>query len=113
MTTRDPLYWGLILGMGVIAGILAYYFDRQHKPLGVLHLALYVLVSVFGAAVGAHFVGPVLQIAVNFIFRSPAAEIQWPAPVSMNGFYLFIGTVVGTMLFNTVARLVSRGADWR
>lgn len=113
MITRDPLYWGLILFAGLFSGIFAYHLDRQHKQMGALCFALYLLASLLGAVVGAYVLAPVLQVVENFVFRWSSAEIKWPYPVSVQGHYVFVGVVAGTAFFNTVARLFCRGAGSR
>lgn len=99
-TTEDPLYWGLILIIGLLATPLPGLFGRQYKPKGVWDIAL----SVFGAVAGAHIIGPALQIAAN----PPAAEFHWPGPVSMQLAYLIVGAAAGAILVSISARHLSK-----
>jgi hypothetical protein len=100
VTTGDPLFWGLILIIGLIVGALVGLLDRQRQE----RIFLYVATSVFGAALGAHFIGPVLQIALN----PPAGEFHWPGPASMEATYLIVGTAAGAILANVIVPYVSK-----
>ena len=96
--TRDPLYWALVLGIGVFRGLAAGFKSNkenfpQDGPSWLL-VPLHVLMGSVGAVLGAVFVAPALQMSWQ-LFAGSSTEIAWPQPVSLQARFLVVGTGIG------------------
>jgi hypothetical protein len=96
--TGDPLYWGMVLTFGVIAGLLGYYkADKENFEQGGAWIVLVYLFGCWmGAVVGATIIGPLLQIFWQLLAGS-STELMWPQPVSMKIEFLIAGTWIGAL----------------
>jgi hypothetical protein len=103
----DTLYWFFILGTGLIGGLVAFTYDRRSMSIGFAHFLVYVPLLMAGAAVGAFYIAPALQVMVHTALGLPPAQRQWPAPVSLQGQYVLLGIAAGGLLGYFASRLLA------
>jgi hypothetical protein len=98
--TRDPLYWYFIISMAVVAAALGP-FKLERENLSRTGpwwfcVPLYFFAGLVGAALGALVIGPLLQMSWQWL-TAALREITWPHPVSLQGMFFFVGTMIGVM----------------
>lgn len=103
----DTLYWIFILGGSLVGGLIAFNNDRQFMKIGFQHFVLYIVLMVTGAAIGAFYIAPALQVVVHTLWGLPPAQREWPAPISLQGQYVLFGIVIGGVLGYLPARLLA------
>jgi hypothetical protein len=111
--TRDPLYWSLAIWMGVFAALFGYFkFEKENLARSgpwCLCMPLYFLAGLVGSAVGALVIGPLLQMAWQWVM-APSREVVWPHPVSLYGMFFVTGTMTGFTCAMAPAFLARRWA---
>jgi hypothetical protein len=113
MMTRDPLYWSLVIWMGVFAALFGY-FKLEHENLPRsgpwwFCVPLYFFAGLVGAAAGAFVIAPMLQMSWQWL-TAASREVAWPYPVSLWAMFFFLGTSVGTTAGVMLVLLARRSA---
>ena len=81
----DTLYWFFNLGGGFGGGLIAFNNDRQFMKIGFTHFTLYIALMVTGAAIGAFYIAPALQVAVHTMLDCRRRSESGPHPSRFKG----------------------------